>query len=123
MNGKQKVAIVAGALVIALLALFPPWIARPHTGVSDSKPIRYWPRLSFTPPERPNETSRVPVPLKAKGHVSAVPPGSVRTLNLWPGNWPAHAEPQRDFRLMLGIQAAALVLSMAAVLVLKDKKS
>ena len=73
MNRKQKVAIIAGALVIALLALFPPWLDGYPAGL-------YW---RF-----------------ADEHVAR----------------------QIDHAALYELQVATLALTVAAVLVLKERK-
>ena len=86
MNRSQKIAIVVGALVIAGLALFPPW--------GESSPEFAWFR------DAPSYTTS-----SGRGRRSSVRVAQTKNASL-----------------LDQLQGAALVLTVAAVLVLKDKK-
>ncbi len=124
MNRKQKVAVVVGALLIAGLALFPPW----RIGTDPVK-LRWVgaPRviLSYEPVRE----------LRWMDTGQRVPDFDRHNIELQPGTGPRAAEwvqvrtrpltaaTSVDSVCLRCLVVAALALTVAAVLVLKERKT
>lgn len=91
MNRKQKVAIVVGALVIAFLALFPPWVSVKLAHVTTQGPVAVYVRYGH------------------RWYLS--------------GEQVEKAYVTIDHDTQYALQLAALALTVAAVVVLKERKA
>ena len=123
-NRKQNIAIVVGMVVIVLLLLFPPWRLGDGTSDFPGWSYQHGPAWIGSPPEGPIKKPVLPafqefmaqqveklqggMPERAGSTEQVVEGTSAVTVN-W-GHLIAHL-------------LAALALTIAAVLVLKDKKS
>lgn len=124
MNRKQKVAIVVGIVVMVLLALFPPWML--CDGASDSTGWTYQHGLAWigSPPEDPTRNPVLPMfnefvaeqVEKLQGRMpdsAGFTEEGGKAAPLVTINW----------RQLIAHLVTALTLSIATVLVLKNRKA
>jgi hypothetical protein len=115
MNRRQRVAVVVGALVVLLLALFPPWVFD-DAAFAEAEPWRltHGPTFIFSPPapagaKDPLALHESSIPLEITGEELALLRGFYASAELDWATWLPHL-------------AASLALTVAAVVVLKERK-
>ena len=115
MNRKQKVAVVVGVVVVAGLALFPPWVLE-GDAYSEFEPWRLTlgPAFLFSPPEAPGARVEMMPPVSTqRREISREDLEQLRRFYVC-------VEP--DWATLLPHVAGVLALTVAAVVVLKERK-
>ena len=111
MNRNQKIAITFGAAAIALLVLFPPWIIQSEvTDEVEPWSLTHGRAWIGSPPESP--FTRL---LQGMPDAPRVAEFADRVRNEW-------GTPQIDWSAWLPCIAAALCLTAAAALLLKERE-